>query len=172
MIYEIVIRYITNAIGAKLKSANIIVTSIISYGLCFFHCVMYRMLSYNESFDVILLGLLGYSRITIFMNGEQLLGLMKNRSTKIEFFVGILLIIAVFTVYWFFRKKLNDANIESLTDEEKTHYVELKKKLGDLKFGIVTGLSAIVIGSLALINKIIPGFFITLVINYYASIHL
>jgi len=88
MIYEIVIRYITNAIGAKLKSANIIVTSIISYGLCFFHCVMYRMLSYNESFDVILLGLLGYSCITIFMNGEQLLGLMKNRSTKIEFFVG------------------------------------------------------------------------------------
>lgn len=133
---------------------------------------MYRMLSYNESFDIILLGLLGYSFITLFINGEQLLGLMKNRSTKIEFFIGILLIIAVFAVYVYFSKKVNQLNVESMTDEEKKHYTNLKKKLGDLKFGIITGLSAIVIGSLALINKIIPGFFITLVINYYASIHL
>lgn len=56
-----------------------------------------------------------------------------------------------------------------MTAEDKENLVTLQTNIGHLKFAIISGFSAIIIGSLALIDKIVPGFFITLVMTYYAD---
>ena len=93
----------------------------------------------------------------------------RNRSGHPDFYLGLFLLVIVLLFYWYYIVKINTYQTKELTEEDKSHLVILQTNIGHLKFAIISGFSAIIIGSLALINKIVPGFFITLVMTYYAD---
>ena len=130
---------------------------------------MISLENYRKRFDYILVALAGYSIIFVLMSRHELYNLYRNRSGHPDFYLGLFLLVIVLLFYWYYIVKINTYQTKELTEEDKSHLVILQTNLGHLKFAIISGFSAIIIGSLALINKIVPGFFITLVMTYYAD---
>jgi hypothetical protein len=99
----------------------------------------------------------------------DLYALVLARSHSIDFYLGIILIGFVSGFYRYYSNQLSSYNITDLSAEDKARFATLQTNLGHLKFAIISGFAAIIIGSLALINKVVPSFFITLVMIYYAD---
>lgn len=125
--------------------------------------------NYRKKFDIILSGLTIYSIVFIYSVRGDLYNLFRKRAGNPSFYLGIFLMVAVVLFYQYYDAKLNSYKTKELSEEDKLHLVTLQTNVGHLKFAIISGFSAIIIGSLAVINKIIPGFFITLVMTYYAD---
>jgi len=130
---------------------------------------MISLENYRKRFDYILVALAGYSIIFVLTSRHELYNLYRNRSGHPDFYLGLFLLVIVLLFYWYYIVKINTYQTKELTEEDKSHLVILQTNIGHLKFAIISGFSAIIIGSLALINKIVPGFFITLVMTYYAD---
>jgi len=124
---------------------------------------------YTYIFDAVLIALLVYSVVLVYNVKSDLFALALARSHSIDFYLGIILIGCVSGFYRYYSNQLSSYNISDLSTEDKARFVTLQTNLGHLKFAIISGFAAIIIGSLALINKVIPSFFITLVMIYYAD---
>ena len=77
--------------------------------------------------------------------------------------------IAIFMFYRYYDALLDSYKTKELSPEDKHNFTKLQTNVAHLKFAIISGISAIIIGSLALIDKVLLGFFITLIITYYAD---
>lgn len=130
---------------------------------------MVSIQNYQWGFDIILYSISMYTILFLYTERYELTRLFSSRSGKPDFYLGILLLICICGFYIYYTSKLRSYQNGDLTNDEKHTVIDLQDKLGKLKFAIISGFSAIIIGSLALINKIIPGFFITLVMIYYAD---
>lgn len=130
---------------------------------------MISLQNYQTIFDVVLIALLVYSVILVYNVKADLYSLFLARSHSIDFYLGVILIGFVSGFYRYYSNQLQSYNQSELSAEDKARFAILTKNLGHLKFAIISGFAAIIIGSLALINKIIPGFFITLVMIYFAD---
>ena len=130
---------------------------------------MLNLKKYRASFDLILSALAVYSIIFIYSVRSDLYNLFSKRAGNPSFYLGIILMIAIVLFYQYYVGEINSYKTKELSEEDKQHLATLEANIGHLKFAIISGFSAIIIGSLALINKIIPGFFITLVMTYYAD---
>ena len=124
---------------------------------------------YTYIFDAVLVALLVYSAVLVYNVKSDLFALALARSHSIDFYLGIILIGFVSGFYRYYSNQLSSYNITGLSAEDKARFVTLQTNLGHLKFAIISGFAAIIIGSLALINKVVPSFFITLVMIYYAD---
>lgn len=125
--------------------------------------------NYRAKFDLILSALAVYSIIFIYSVRSDLYNLFSKRAGNPSFYLGIVLMVAIVLFYQYYDAKITSYKTKELSVEEKQHLAILQANIGHLKFAIISGFSAVIIGSLALINKIIPGFFITLVMTYYAD---
>ena len=123
---------------------------------------------YTYIFDTVLVALLVYAAVLVYNVKSDLFALVA-RSHSIDFYLGVILIGFVSCFYRYYSKQLDSYNITELSAEDKARFATLQTNLGHLKFAIISSFASITIGSLALINKIIPGFFITLVIIYYSD---
>jgi hypothetical protein len=123
---------------------------------------------YTYIFDTVLVALLIYAIVLVYNVKADLYSLV-SRSHSIDFYLGVILIGFVSGFYRYYSKQLDSYNTTDLSAEDKALFATLQTNLGHLKFAIISSFAAITIGSLALINKIIPGFFITLVMIYYAD---
>ena len=123
---------------------------------------------YTYIFDAVLIALLVYSVVLVYNVKADVYALLA-RSHSIDFYLGIILIGFVSGFYRYYSNQLSSYNITDLSAEDKARFATLQTNLGHLKFAIISGFAAIIIGSLALINKVIPSFFITLVMIYYAD---
>jgi hypothetical protein len=123
---------------------------------------------YTYIFDTVLVALLIYAIVLVY-NVKADLYTLVSRSHSIDFYLGVILIGFVSGFYRYYSKQLDSYNTTDLSAEDKALFATLQTNLGHLKFAIISSFAAITIGSLALINKIIPGFFITLVMIYYAD---
>jgi len=131
---------------------------------------MLSLENYRKRFDYILVALAAYSIIFLFMSRGELYNLYRHRSSRPDFYLGVCLLFIVLAFYWYYSVRINTyKSNEKMTAEDKENLVTLQTNIGHLKFAIISGFSAIIIGSLALIDKIVPGFFITLVMTYYAD---
>ena len=130
---------------------------------------MISLENYRKRFEYIIIALAAYSIIFLFMSRHELYILYSHRSGRPDFYLGLFLLVIVLLFYWYYSLKIKTYQTKSLTEEDKEHLVILQTNIGHLKFAIISGFSAIIIGSLALISKIVPGFFITLVMTYYAD---
>ena len=124
---------------------------------------------YTYIFDTVLVALLVYSAVLVYNVKSDLFALALARSHSIDFYLGIILIGFVSGFYRYYSNQLSAYNMSDLSTEDKARFAKLQTNLGHLKFAIISGFAAIIIGSLALINKVIPSFFITLVMIYYAD---
>jgi hypothetical protein len=124
---------------------------------------------YTYIFDTVLVALLVYSVVLVYNVKADLYGLFLARSHSIDFYLGVILIGCVSGFYRYYSNQLSSYNMSELSAEDKARFATLHTNLGHLKFAIISGFAAIIIGSLALINKVIPSFFITLVMIYYAD---
>jgi hypothetical protein len=124
---------------------------------------------YTYIFDVVLIALLVYSVVLVYNVKADLYALVLARSHSIDFYLGIILIGFVTGFYRYYSNQLDNYNTSDLSAEDKARFATLQTNLGHLKFAIISGFAAIIIGSLALINKVVPSFFITLVMIYYAD---
>lgn len=124
---------------------------------------------YTYIFDTVLIALLIYSVILIYNVKADLYALVLARSHSIDFYLGLILIGCVTGFYRYYSNQLDNYNTSALSAEDKARFATLQTNLGHLKFAIISGFAAIIIGSLALINKVVPSFFITLVMIYYAD---
>ena len=123
---------------------------------------------YTYIFDVVLVALLIYAIVLVYNVKADMYALV-SQSHSIDFYLGVILIGFVSGFYRYYSKQLDSYNTTDLSAEDKALFATLQTNLGHLKFAIISSFAAITIGSLALINKIIPGFFITLVMIYYAD---
>ena len=123
---------------------------------------------YTYIFDTVLIALLVYSVVLVYNVKADVYALLAQ-SHSIDFYIGIILIGFVSGFYRYYSNQLSSYNTTDLSAEDKARFVTLQTNLGHLKFAIISSFAAITIGSLALINKVIPGFFITLVMIYYAD---
>jgi hypothetical protein len=130
---------------------------------------MFSLQQYNLNFDYLLYAMLGYSVVFLYNVKQDLFMLFNNRSSTPDFYIGILLISIILWFYFSTKNKISIIDKTTISDADKKHITEIKRKLASLKFGIISGFFAIIIGTLALIDKIIPGFFITLIMTYYAD---
>jgi hypothetical protein len=130
---------------------------------------MISLVRYTYIFDTVLIALLVYSVILIYNVKADLYALVLARSHSIDFYLGLILIGCVTGFYRYYSNQLDNYNTSALSAEDKARFVTLQTNLGHLKFAIISGFAAIIIGSLALINKVVPSFFITLVMIYYAD---
>jgi hypothetical protein len=130
---------------------------------------MLSIKNYRTGFDLILSALAVYSVIFIYSVRTELYDLFSKRASNPSFYLGIVLMIVIVLFYQYYVEKINSYKTKELSEEDKQHLATLEENIGHLKFAIISGFSAVIIGSLALINKIIPGFFITLVMTYYAD---
>ena len=124
---------------------------------------------YTNIFDAVLVALLIYSVVLVYNVKADLYALVLARSHSIDFYLGIILIGFVSGFYRYYSNQLSAYNTSELSAEDKARFATLQTNLGHLKFAIISGFAALTIGSLALINKVIPGFFSTLVMIYYAD---
>lgn len=124
---------------------------------------------YTYIFDTVLVALLVYSVVLVYNVKADLYALVLARSHSIDFYLGLILIGCVSGFYRYYSNQLSSYNTTDLSAEDKSRFATLQTNLGHLKFAIISGFAAIIIGSLALINKVIPSFFITLVMIYYAD---
>ena len=123
---------------------------------------------YTYIFDTVLVALLVYAAVLVYNVKSDLFALVA-RSHSIDFYLGVILIGFVSGFYRYYSNQLSSYNTSDLSTEDKALFATLQTNLGHLKFAIISSFAAITIGSLALINKIIPGFFITLVMIYFAD---
>lgn len=123
---------------------------------------------YTYIFDTVLIALLVYSVVLVYNVKADVYALLV-RSHSVDFYLGIILIGFVSGFYRYYSNQLSSYNQSELSAEDKSRFVTLQTNLGHLKFAIISSFAAITIGSLALINKVVPGFFITLVMIYYAD---
>lgn len=130
---------------------------------------MISLQNYQTIFDAVLVALLVYSVVLVYNVKADLYSLLLTRSHSVDFYLGVILIGFVSGFYRYYSNQLSSYNTTDLSAEDKARFTTLQTNLGHLKFAIISGFAAIIIGSLALINKIIPGFFITLVMIYYAD---
>lgn len=130
---------------------------------------MFSLQNYRNGFDYILYAMVGYSMIFLYSVKNELFTLFANRGTSPDFYVGIILIAFILWFYFSSKNKLLSIDENKLSETEKEHIGQIRTNLSHLKFGIISGFFAIIIGTLALIDKIIPGFFITLIMTYYAD---
>ena len=130
---------------------------------------MISLQNYQTIFDVVLVALLVYSVVLVYNVKAELYALILARSHSVDFYLGIILIGFVSGFYRYYSNQLSSYNTTDLSAEDKARFATLQTNLGHLKFAIISGFAAIIIGSLALINKVIPSFFITLVMIYYAD---
>ena len=130
---------------------------------------MISLQNYQTIFDAVLVALLVYSVILVYNVKADLYALVLARSHSIDFYLGVILIGFVSGFYRYYSNQLSSYNTTELSAEDKARFATLQTNLGHLKFAIISGFAAIIIGSLALINKVIPSFFITLVMIYYAD---
>ena len=133
------------------------------------HHHMISLQNYQTIFDVVLIALLLYSIVLVYNVKADLYALALARSHSIDFYLGVILIGCVSGFYRYYSNQLDNYNTSDLSAEDKARFATLQTNLGHLKFAIISGFAAIIIGSLALINKVIPSFFITLVMIYYAD---
>ena len=124
---------------------------------------------YTYIFDTVLVALLIYSVVLVYNVKADLYALVLARSHSIDFYLGLILIGCVTGFYRYYSNQLDNYNTTDLSAEDKARFATLQTNLGHLKFAIISGFAAIIIGSLALINKVVPSFFITLVMIYYAD---
>jgi len=125
--------------------------------------------NYNERFDLLLLGIAVYCIAFIYSVRGDLYDLFNKRISTPSFYLGIVLIVAIVAFYRYYNSLLDSYKTKELSPEDKHHFAKMQTNIAHLKFAIISGISAIIIGSLALIDKVIPGFFITLIITYYAD---
>jgi len=130
---------------------------------------MVSIQNYQWGFDLILYSISIYTAVFLYSERYELIHLFSSRSGKPDFYLGVFLLICICSFYAYYTSELHSYQNKGLTEDETQKVIDLHKKLGQLKFAIISGFSAIIIGSLALINKVIPGFFITLVMIYYAD---
>ena len=130
---------------------------------------MISLQNYQTIFDAVLVALLVYSVILVYNVKADLYALVLARSHSVDFYLGVTLIGFVSGFYRYYSNQLSSYNQLELSAEDKSRFAMLNKNLGHLKFAIISGFAAIIIGSLALINKVVPSFFITLVMIYYAD---
>lgn len=130
---------------------------------------MISLQNYQTVFDGVLIALLIYSIVLVYNVKADLYSLVLARSHSIDFYIGLILIGFVSGFYRYYSNQLSSYNTADLSGEDKARFATLQTNLGHLKFAIISGFAAIIIGSLALINKVIPSFFITLVMIYYAD---
>ena len=123
---------------------------------------------YTYIFDTVLVALLVYSVVLVYNVKADVYALLV-RSHSVDFYLGIILIGFVSGFYRYYSNQLSSYNTTDLSAEDKARFATLQTNLGHLKFAIISSFAAITIGSLALINKVVPGFFITLVMIYYAD---
>ena len=132
------------------------------------HHHMISLERYTYIFDTVLIALLVYSVVLVYNVKADVYALLV-RSHSVDFYLGIILIGFVSGFYRYYSNQLSSYNQSELSAEDKSRFVTLQTNLGHLKFAIISSFAAITIGSLALINKVVPGFFITLVMIYYAD---
>lgn len=130
---------------------------------------MFSLQNYRNGFDHILYAMVGYSVVFLYSVRSELLDLISRRKSSPDFYIGIMLIIFILWFYFSSKNKLLSIDNTKLSDMDKEHFDKINDNLNHLKFGIISGFFAIIIGTLALIDKIIPGFFITLIMTYYAD---
>ena len=130
---------------------------------------MISLQNYQTIFDTVLIALLVYSVVLVYNVKADLYALVLARSHSVDFYLGVILIGFVSGFYRYYSNQLASYNTTDLSAEDKARFATLQTNLGHLKFAIISGFAAIIIGSLALINKVIPSFFITLVMIYYAD---
>lgn len=129
---------------------------------------MISLEQYTYIFDTVLVALLVYSVVLVYNVKADVYALLV-RSHSVDFYIGIILIGFVSGFYRYYSNQLSSYNTTDLSAEDKARFATLQTNLGHLKFAIISSFAAITIGSLALINKVVPGFFITLVMIYYAD---
>ena len=137
--------------------------------MLYIHHHMISLQNYQIIFDGVLVALLVYSVVLVYSVKADLYSLFLARSHSVDFYLGVILIGFVSGFYRYYSNQLSSYNTTDLSAEDKARFVTLQTNLGHLKFAIISSFAAITIGSLALINKVIPGFFITLVMIYYAD---
>ena len=125
--------------------------------------------NYNEKFDLLLLGIALYCIAFIYSVRRDLYDLFNKRISTPSFYLGIILMVAIVVFYRYYNSLLDSYKTKELSPEDKDQFAKLQTNVAHLKFAIISGISAIIIGSLALIDKVLPGFFITLIITYYAD---
>ena len=130
---------------------------------------MISLEQYTYIFDAVLVALLVYSVLLVYNVKADLYALVLARSHSVDFYLGVILIGFVSGFYRYYSNQLSSYKITDLSAEDKARFATLQTNLGHLKFAIISGFAAIIICSLALINKVIPSFFITLVMIYYAD---
>jgi hypothetical protein len=130
---------------------------------------MISLQNYQIIFDGVLVALLIYSVVLVYNVKADLYSLFLARSHSVDFYLGVILIGFVSGFYRYYSNKLSSYNTTDLSAEDKARFATIQTNLGHLKFAIISGFAAIIIGSLALINKVVPSFFITLVMIYYAD---
>ena len=133
---------------------------------------MFSLQQYRAGFDYILFAIIMYSIIFLYGAKHDLCTLFNNRSGTLDFYIGIALIGFVLWFYFSSKNKVSSIDETKLSDIEREHIIDIRNKLDNLKFAIISGGFAIIIGTFALIDKIIPGFFITLIMTYYADQHI
>ena len=137
--------------------------------MLYIHHHMISLQNYQTMFDAVLVALLIYSVVLVYNVKADLYALALARSHSVDFYLGIILIGFVTGFYRYYSNQLDNYNTSDLSPEDKARFAALQTNLGHLKFAIISGFAAIIIGSLALINKVVPSFFITLVMIYYAD---
>ena len=130
---------------------------------------MFSLQNYRNGFDHILYAMVVYSLVFLYSVRNELFDLISKRKSSPDFYIGIMLIIFILWFYFSSKNKLLSIDKTKFSHADKEHIDKINDNLGHLKFGIISGGFAIIIGTLALIDKIIPGFFITLVMTYYAD---
>jgi hypothetical protein len=136
--------------------------------MLYIHHHMISLERYTYIFDVVLVALLIYAIVLVYNVKADMYALV-SRSHSIDFYLGVILIGFVSAFYRYYSNQMQTYNTSDLSAEDKARFATLQTNLGHLKFAIISSFAAIIIGSLALIDKIIPGFFITLVMIYYAD---
>lgn len=129
---------------------------------------MISLQNYQTIFDAVLVALLLYSIVLVYNVKADLYALVLARSHSVDFYLGVILIGCVSGFYRYYSNQLASYTTD-LSAEDKARFATIQTNLGHLKFAIISGFAAIIIGSLALINKVVPSFFITLVMIYFAD---
>jgi len=102
----------------------------------------------------------------------KLHNVISNRVGNNEFMVAIIMFIMLFVIYGILTKHMNNIDIEELDGPDHQVYDDMKKKLDIFRSALLNGLIAIFISILALADTFMPGFFVTVIVYYYASIFL
>ena len=127
---------------------------------------------YRNLASIFLVLVIIYTVFVLYNIRFKLHNIVSSRLGNNEFMVAIIMFIMLFVIYGILKKQMNNIDIEELEGPDHQVYDDMKKKLDIFRSALLNGLIAIFISILALADTFMPGFFVTVVVYYYASIFL